>query len=331
MLKNIIITDDELSKFGEINNLSQKASALLSHQKNNWNLVEQNFNALNNVKSKSYIIDGYEVRTQFNLSRITSSSAKVDKKSIENRACFLCEENLPTAQKGIDYKGDYILLCNPFPIFKQHLTIPKFEHSPQNINEAFPDLLDLAFDLKDNFFVFYNGPKCGASAPDHLHFQAGEKNSTPLESYYKRLINNSTMNFTNGEVGLGVVTEGIFNFLFFQSSNKELLISSFNKLLYTLLEMQDSADEPLLNIICFYDDSKWNLIVVPRKTHRPNQFFNEGEDKLLISPASVDMMGLLITPREEDFNKITDEDIKNIYDQVLFDSDFMQKVAQLLK
>lgn len=329
MKKSILISEKELNQFGEINNLSQKAEALLNHQKNNWELVKLNFDALQNVKVKNYKIDNLEFRTQFNPSRIISSSAKVDKKSIENRACFLCEEKLPIEQKGIDYKEKYVILCNPYPIFKQHLTIPKYDHVPQNVNDAFTDLLDLAFDLKENFFVFYNGPRCGASAPDHLHFQAGEKNSTPLEGYYKTLIEYSTKNSLNGDLELGVVKDSLYKFLFFQSDNKELIISNFAKLLKVLLTTQNSAEEPLLNIICFYEDGKWNLIIIPRKIHRPKQYFRDDENKLLISPASVDMMGLLITPRKEDFEEITKEEIKDIYHQVLFDEQFIDNLLNL--
>ena len=187
MNNNKFITEPELRNFGMIENLSQKTEALLNHQKDNWDLVKNNFSALENIEIKKFEFDNFYINTQFNPSRITSSSAKVDKKSIANRACFLCADNLPDAQKGINYKDKYIILINPYPIFKQHLTIPHYNHIPQNIDEALGDLLDLSYDLRDNFFVFYNGPKCGASAPDHLHFQAGVKNSTPLEYYYKRI------------------------------------------------------------------------------------------------------------------------------------------------
>lgn len=328
MGNNVLISDDELKAFGSINNLSEKAKALLQHQKENWDLVNDNFGALDSVKTKKFIIDDYELKTQFNPSRIISSSAKVDKKSIETRACFLCNENLPNVQKGIDYKGKYVILCNPYPIFKQHLTIPHLKHIPQNINDAFPELLELSYDLRDDFFVFYNGSKCGASAPDHLHFQAGEKNSTPLESYYKSWINNAEVILANDDIKIGSVTDSIYDFVFLESNKKELIISYFDKMISTLSEIQKSTEEPLLNLICFYEEEKWNLIVVPRKSHRPKQFFNEGENRLLISPASVDIMGLLITPREEDFNKLTIEEIKDIYDQVLFDKQFLQSLLQ---
>ncbi len=321
MNNNKFITDDELKSFGEISNLSQKAEALLNHQKNNWDLVKQNFTALENVKIKKFEFDNFYINAQFNPSRITSSSAKVDKKSIENRACFLCEDNLPEVQKGIKYNDKYIILVNPYPIFKQHLTIPHHEHIPQNIDGALHDLLDLSYDLRDDFFVFYNGPKCGASAPDHLHFQAGIKNSTPLEHYYMHLVKKNSSVLLKDEIVEAYQIEVSFlNFIVIKSQNKQKIIKLTRKVIQQLQSYKYSKEEPLLNIISLFDEDNWNVFIFPRKAHRPKQFFAEDDSKLLISPASVDMAGLLITPREEDFEKLTKEHLENIYSQVLFSS-----------
>ncbi len=319
------ISDSELKKFGSVENSSEKAKSLLKHQQSNWNLVQNNFNALNNVKTKEFIIDSNKIKIQFNPSRIISSSAKVDKKSIENRKCFLCAESLPKEQKGINLYDKYTILCNPYPIFKEHLTIPHNLHIPQNINDAFEDLLKISYELRHNYFVFYNGPKCGASAPDHLHFQAGLKNSTPLEEYYSALIEMGKRIYSNESTKIVFVTQNTFRFVSIKSNNKDEISKRFFSLLQSLKEFNKNDEEPLLNLFCFYKDNNWNLFVIPRKQHRPKQYFLAGDDKLLISPASVDMAGLLITPREEDFNKISKEDITNIYKQVLFDEyDFMK-------
>ncbi len=191
---------------------------MLLQQKKKWDLVNDNFNALENVKTVKYNFEDIYIKTQFNPSRIISSSAKVDKKSIENRKCFLCQENLPEVQKGILYKNKYVLLVNPYPIFKQHLTIPKLDHIPQKIENCFPDLLHFSKDLEEKFFVFYNGPKCGASAPDHLHFQAGLKNSTPLESYFTDLLNRGIQLEATEKLSQTVVAERLFKFICLQSN-----------------------------------------------------------------------------------------------------------------
>lgn len=319
MKNNKFITEPELRNFGMIENLSQKTEALLNHQKDNWDLVKNNFSALEKIEIKKYEFDDFYINAQFNPSRITSSSAKVDKKSIANRACFLCADNLPDAQKGINYKDKYIILINPYPIFKQHLTIPHYNHIPQNIDEALGDLLDLSYDLRDNFFVFYNGPKCGASAPDHLHFQAGVKNSTPLEYYYKKLeADHSTILLKDDIVTAVQVEHLFFNYIYLRSNNKQKIIKLTRKTIQQLKSYKLSDEEPLLNIIALFDEGKWNMFIFPRKAHRPKQFFAEDDSKLLISPASVDMAGLLITPRKEDFDRLTETDIQDIYSQVLF-------------
>lgn len=329
MNNNKLISDNELNFFGKTENLSQKAEVLLNQQKEKWDLVKTNYEALNKVKSKKFYFNKIYIQTQFNPSRITSTSAKVDKKSIAERACFLCEENLPGVQKGISYKDRYIILINPYPIFKQHLTIPHYDHIPQNIENAFGDLLDLSFDLKDNFFVFYNGPKCGASAPDHLHFQAGVKNSTPLEKYYAQLIDNGKKIIDEEKIKVISVKEDFINLIYIQSDYRENIKNVFNKIFLELKKNQNTEEEPLLNTISFYKNKSWHLFIIPRKKHRPEQFFAEDDSKLLISPASVDMAGLLITPREEDFNKLKKADIESIYGQVFANNDQINKLISI--
>ena len=317
MDKQNLITKDEIINYDELSNLSQKAQALLLQQKKKWDLVNDNFSALDNVETAKYEFDDFYITTQFNPSRIISSSAKLDKKSIENRSCFLCKENLPKVQKGILYKEKYVLLINPYPIFKQHLTIPNLEHVPQKIEDCFTDLLYLSQDLEEKFFVFYNGPKCGASAPDHLHFQAGLKNSTPIESYLTDLLKRGIKIEGIEEVNQTVVSERLFKFICLQSNKIKKIEKEFLKILNQLKVLSELDEEPLLNLICFYKKNQWNLIIIPRKKHRPDQYFAEDNSKLLISPASVDMMGLLITPRKEDFNTISKQQIKDIFTQVL--------------
>lgn len=329
MLEDIIILDKELSEYGLVTNLSEKAEALLKHQKENWNLVRENFKALENVKTKKYDFGNYYIKTQFNPSRIISTSAKVDKKSIENRKCFLCLENLPAQQKGILCYNKYLILVNPYPIFKQHLTIPNLSHVPQRIENSFSDLLEISKDLGENFFVFYNGPKCGASAPDHLHFQAGLKNSTPLEKFFPMLLSEAKQLFEQEEIKVALVADGLFNFICVQSGDMKQIEGAFNRILNQLKENVGNEDEPLLNIISIYENNMWNIFIIPRRKHRPDQFFAEDDSKFLISPASVDMLGLLITPREKDFDKLTKTDLKDIFNQVLFGKDELKDLLDI--
>ena len=146
-----------------------------------WQQARDNYEALQGVKSRSFDIDGAHIKVQFNPARIVSTAAKVDTKSIGERKCFLCDANRPAVQEGIEWNGEYTVLINPFPIFNKHLTIPCNAHTPQRINSRITDMLSLAKALSD-YTLFYNGPRCGASAPDHMHFQAGNKGFMPIEN-----------------------------------------------------------------------------------------------------------------------------------------------------
>ncbi len=328
-MKKIFISDKELNNYGETNTFSDKADSLLSHQKENWDLVEKNFRNLDSVKIINIDFDSFRFKIQFNPSRITSTSAKVDKKSIENRVCFLCKDNLPETQKGIKYQDDYVILINPFPVFKQHLTIPHIQHIPQKIDSTFKDMLQLSFDLKDNFFVFYNGPKCGASAPDHFHFQAGQKKSTPIENFYNGLLlNYGEEVYTNNITKIYSVNHSITKFIFFKSSDKNELVNLFNTILNVIKIQQGLASEPMINIFTFFDNSQWKVFLYLREKHRPKQYFANDDTQLLISPASVDLAGLCVTPREDDFNRVTKEDLKDICSQVLMNTDKFEKIIR---
>lgn len=333
MNKNIFISDEELNNFGNTVNLSQKCEALLAHQKENWDLVKNNFQNLEKVQIREFNFEDYKIKVQFNPSRITSTSAKVDKKSIENRACFLCKENLPLNQKGINYKNKYVILINPFPIFKQHLTIPHVKHIPQSIENNFiNDLLDLSYDLRDNFFVFYNGPQCGASAPDHLHFQAGLKKSTPIEIEYSSLVKNfgEEIIINNSSKIISINHKAAKLFLI-ESNKKQEIIISFNNILSELKEISNSETEPMVNVFSIYEDNFWKVFVYPRKKHRPKQYFLTGESKILISPAAADLAGLCITPEENTFKKVTKIELEDICNQVIIDGEKQKQIFDNLK
>ncbi|NDV81020.1 DUF4922 domain-containing protein [Bacteroides sp. 51] len=261
-----------------------------------WELAVNNYKALAQVKTKTFEVGGCTYKVQFNPARITSSAAKVDPKSIQERKCFLCLDNLPPVQKGILFKEHYSILVNPFPIFPRHLTIPDVKHVDQRILPRIGDMLDLAEAL-DDYIIFYNGPKCGASAPDHAHFQAGSKGFLPIEEEWE-----------NGKGSL-------YGALTIESENKEEAIALFNAI-YDSMELKPGDDEPMMNVLAWYKDTKWIACVFPRKQHRPACYSAEGDKNMLISPASVDMGGVFITPLEKDFDKITAEDIATILSEV---------------
>lgn len=294
--------------------LSSQIKNLLDSQIVDWELAKNNYKGLESVKVKDFSFDGFSIKIQFNPSRIISTSAKVDPKSIQERKCFLCKENLPKEQTGIDYKNEYIILVNPFPIFPEHFTIPKVDHKPQRIKENFEDILDLSKDLQDRYAVFYNGPKCGASAPDHMHFQAGIKNFMPVDYEFESIQKITLSNSDNLKISY---TENYLrNFISLESPDKIEITKAFNKVYDSIEQVEAKDDEPMMNVVASYQNDEWRIIVFPREKHRPSHYFEEGEKQILLSPASVDLGGVCITPREDDFNRITKRDIKDILTQV---------------
>lgn len=250
-----------------------------------WPKARGNFDALSGVKTKTV----GQARVQFNPARIASTGAKVDAASIKKRACFLCEANRPAEQFGIDW-GDYTVLVNPFPIFPRHLTIPCKSHVDQRIAGRVGDMCRLAAELP-GYVVFYNGPRCGASAPDHMHFQAGNADFLPAE--------------VPSQIGCFKLT----------GATPEEVEKQFADLYASLPAAGD--EEPMMNVLCRYEDGRYILTVIPRKRHRPS-FYGDGEGQMLVSPASVDLAGVLITPREKDFNEIDEQAIERIYKELCY-------------
>jgi ATP adenylyltransferase/5',5'''-P-1,P-4-tetraphosphate phosphorylase II len=325
MLENVLISDESLSKYSDNTDLASRTKALFKHQVENWEMASNGYKQLNSVETKEFEFKNFVIRVQFNPRRIVSSSAKVDKKSIEARKCFLCYKNLPPEQKGIPYFRDYIILVNPFPIFPEHFTVPKIDHVPQYIESNLQGMLKLSKDIGKNYVVFYNGPKCGASAPDHMHYQAGLKGFMPLDDELKNLtLLKPELLFEDRNSTVFSVKNYLRKFFYIESDDIKKVTTLFKKL-YSVLELAPSFEiEPMMNLISYFDDQKWKLIIFPRLKHRPDYYFREGDNSLLLSPASVDFGGVFITPREEDFNKISREIIEDIFRQVSITNEYYE-------
>ena len=271
--------------------MKDKVNQLFQEQLKEWELAKNNYQALQEVKVKTFDVEEFPFQVQFNPARMVSSSAKVDAQSISERKCFLCAENRPPEQKEIIFDGRYAILVNPYPIFPRHLTIASLEHTPQQIVTRFGDMLDLAQQL-DDYTILYNGPKCGASAPDHFHFQAGSQGFLPIENHRDWHHN-----------------------ICIESKEKKDLLKRFRQI-YDILPLQPDDTEPMMNILTWYKNRTWTTCIFPRKKHRPDCYFAESDANMIISPASVDMGGVLITPLEKDFEKITAKDIAGILEEV---------------
>jgi hypothetical protein len=294
--------------------VQEEVLALHARQIRDWPLLKGNWEKLDATEIREIGFDGFRILVQFNPKRITSSAAKVDKTSIEKRPCFLCTANRPPEERHLEFGGDYEIMCNPFPIFRYHFTIVGKGHTPQVIGPEFGRLLDLSQALPD-LVVFYNAPSCGASAPDHMHFQAGERGFMPLERELEGLKNRfgRVLPAPSG-LEMNAVDDGLRRFILLESKHREALIEAF-KPLNALMQERSGGKEAMLNILVYFREH-WQVVVFPREVHRPWQYFEEGEKNILLSPAAVDMGGCLITPLEKDFRKIRREDIADIFGQI---------------
>lgn len=303
--------------------IKEQVNELFEQQLSVWEMARNNFEGLKTVQIREFDFDGFGVKVQFNPARMVSSGAKVDVKTIAQRKCFLCAANRPEVQRGIEWR-DYDILINPFPIFPRHLTIPRREHVDQQLVPYISDMFDLARELPD-FVVFYNGPKCGASAPDHMHFQAGNADFLPLVGDYFNLKSQGkcTMQCTIDGADIYTIDDYLRVVYCIESCNRDALRQAFMKLYNSWVK--EEGVEPMMNVVCLYKEStvngqqstegKWYLFVIPRGAFRPWQYTAEGDKQLLVSPATVEVSGLFITPIKEHFERITKEDVVDILTQ----------------
>lgn len=307
--------------------MNQTIHHLLTNQLASWEMARNNYAALSGVRVKELNVNGIPYKVQFNPARIISSGAKVDTKSIKARKCFLCSANLPPEQKGVPFEGHYNILVNPFPIFPRHLTIPETEHVEQRIASRFTDMLDLAQALSE-YTIFYNGPKCGASAPDHAHFQAGNKGFMPIEKDWRGQVGGKVVDY--GKAALLYLNDSPRNTLVIEAKEKEDAEKIFS-LVYRSLPVKPGEEEPMMNVLALYETDCWIVFIFPREKHRPACYTAEGESNLLSSPASVDLGGVFITPVEKDFLKITAEDIAQILSEVCLSPIDFQQIKRRIK
>ena len=304
--------------------MKEKVARLLSEQLSEWPLAQTNYQALGGVCVKELYVGGIAYKVQYNPARIASSGAKTDAQSIQARKCFLCASNRPAEQRGIPFKEHYEVLVNPYPIFPKHLTIPDTTHTEQGIEGRIHDMLELAQALPD-FTIFYNGPRCGASAPDHMHFQAGSRGFMPIETDWKERKGEKVVQ--QGNATLWRMDDAPRNTLVIESTCIDDAERLFN-VIYHNLPTPLADEEPMMNLLAMYDEGKWILFLLLRRKHRPSCYTAEGDEQLLCSPASVDLGGVLILPIAEDFEKITDEMAENIVSEVCLS---VEEVAQICK
>ena len=275
-------------------------SRFFNRQLEMWEDARHRFRDLKHVEVRQL---SDQLKVQFNPARIVSTGAKIDKHTLGERPCFLCERNRPKEQMTKQIDDHFQLLVNPFPILPVHFTIPATKHQPQSIYRHYGEMHRL-LSLHSELMVFYNGPKCGASAPDHLHFQAGTSGVLPLQTNRQRLSRNLTDVISlNDEEKISVLRDFLVPAFVIISKSEDSDEELFHRL-YRSMPMRGDESEPMMNIIAWRKGDEFISVVIPREKHRPDAYFAEGEAQMMVSPGALDMAGLIITPREEDFSKI---------------------------
>ena len=307
-----------------------------NRQLEKWEAARQRYHDLRGAKTRELAVGTYSIQVQWNPARMVSTGAKMDQKTIAERPCFLCEKNRPKEQIKKEVDGQYELLVNPFPILQQHFTIPSLRHQPQRILESYGEIHKLLEEFPE-MMVFYNGPQCGASAPDHAHFQAGTSGLLPLQTSWQRLSRNrTTLVSLNDDEDISMIDEYPCTALLIRSRSQYGDEQLFRRL-YEALEgvgSQNSGDsgvEPMMNIVAWRCDDDFLSVVFPRTKHRPDCYYKSGGEQFVISPGALDMAGLIITPRQEDYERLTPEIALGILDEITLKGEALQQLIDALK
>ena len=302
-------------------------SRFFNRQLEVWTDARHRFRDLKHVETRQF---SDQLKLQWNPARIVSTGAKIDKKTLGERPCFLCDKNRPKEQMSKQIDEKFHLLVNPFPILPVHFTIPARKHQPQLIYKNYGEMHRF-ISLHSDLMVFYNGPKCGASAPDHLHFQAGTNGILPLQTNWQRLSRNLTDVISlNDEEKIAVVRDFLVPAFVIISKSAESDEALFRRL-YKAMPQRGDETEPMMNIISWRKGEEFISVVIPREKHRPEAYFAEGCAQFVVSPGALDMSGLIITPREEDFRKLTEEKALSLLQECGVSEDKMNVIIAKLK
>lgn len=302
-------------------------SRFFNRQLEVWTDARHRFRDLKHVETRQF---SDQLKLQWNPARIVSTGAKIDKKTLGERPCFLCDKNRPKEQMSKQIDEKFHLLVNPFPILPVHFTIPARKHQPQLIYKNYGEMHRF-ISLHSDLMVFYNGPKCGASAPDHLHFQAGTNGILPLQTNWQRLSRNLTDIISlNDEEKISVVRDFIVPAFVIISKSAESDEALFRRL-YKAMPQRGDETEPMMNIISWRKGEEFISVVIPREKHRPEAYFAEGDAQFVVSPGALDMSGLIITPREKDFRKLTEEKALSLLQECGVSEEKMNAIIAKLK
>lgn len=307
-------------RIAEINREGRSLSAVLAEleqrQTNAWPDLREGIAALRQIEYRQLNVNGASISLQHNPRRMVSSSARVDQKSIAERPCFLCAANLPVEEQGIEFGEGFVLVFNPMPVLPSHIVAIYDEHVPQRIAGRVSAFLKLTTALGEGFAVIYNGPRCGASAPDHLHFQAVSSAGLPI------LVDGNLVDYPA-------------RFLLLVDEDEGVLEQKLDCVVQTLAEISEPGsepgEEPMINLVSTVYDGKIRIYVFPRSKHRPESFFKTGDAQRMISPAALDLAGMVVAPRRDDFDRLTDSELGGIFNEVTIDASQFETLSHRLK
>ena len=307
----------EISARQQLSNGKADASAdnslqrFFNRQLEVWADARMHYRDLQNVKTRELSCGEVTLKLQFNPARMVSTGASIDKKAIASRPCFLCEQNRPKEQMQKQIDKNFTLLVNPFPIMPQHFTIPLRAHRQQSIGLNYGEMYRL-LNAYPTLTVFYNGPKCGASAPDHMHFQAICSGMLPIQNDWARLSRDLDIIIRKDDKGeLAAIKNSVIPLFVIRCKDQSTGEQLFRNL-YASLPMHSGDTEPMMNIVAWRDNDTYMSIIIPRSKHRPDCYFKEGDKQRLVSPGALDMSGFIVTPRLEDFERITPDEALDI-------------------
>jgi ATP adenylyltransferase/5',5'''-P-1,P-4-tetraphosphate phosphorylase II len=287
---------------------------LFKRQVRSWPQLARGIQGLAQAEMRPVRVDWFDIFIRHIPHRVGSTTASVDAESVAKRPCFLCSGNLPPEEEGVQFGEDFTIYCNPFPIVDHHLTIAHRQHRLQRIANGLGNMLDFAAVLPE-YFVIYNGPECGASAPDHMHFQAGSRGLFPIEKDTAGLSGITVPNYRR-------------NVFLFRGGDRSALIDRMDRAIDLLAETTGAREEPLVNIAVFHERKEWVAYLFPRAKHRPEVFYT-GE--LTVSPAALDLCGIFVVPLKQDFERITSEAIAAILREVTLPDGEFREVAEKLE
>ncbi len=301
------------------------------YQINVWAFAKKSYSELKNAERKNFLINGNRIIVQYNPGRAISTFAVTDEKAIAERKCFLCDENLFDEQIGLELNGKFTMLVNPYPILKRHFTIKFSEHVGQRITENFSDFLEIGKLLGENYFLLYNGPDCGASVPEHRHFQTGIKNDLPIVSEIVGKENPDLISVkqldNNGFTELFLIDDGLRTYFLLKGKRFDKIEEVFRMIFNRLTGKFPSKRETKINLLLFGKGGTFYLIIFPRKKHRPSIYY-EKNNPVKVSPATIDVSGVIVLPERTNFEQINEGIIKQIFGEIFYSKDELARIIE---